>query len=505
MERKKKLKIILEYALLGAFLLFAGLCVAHLFYWKNLGNSLSASLLTEEGGLLYIYGRGLRFQVGENYQASVLAVGLFAYLGFVIFVLCLTMSLCKRVYHQAVNSVTALLAFESAAITLGGFLHADEIANAPTAGLREFLLAVTLVSTFFGVAAVCFAMLFTLGVTKEVKVETVPDRVAKDEVIIKPSTPVEATPVEETKPIAETKKVEKSAEPTPIVEKKPEQQSKPSVVKKSVKVRPTPAKVAEADIGDEPKTVKQTQKAVEASDESAKVPGKYELFQEAGFWKYRLKANNGEILIVSMGYKTKASALNGIETLKKHMPTASTRIVVDKNGFGQFRISSANDARLIATGEIYPNEKGASNALASVLKFYETDKIVPIKELPENEVREWEANLPKIEKASNGKVQIMNQDGKFLGKLIANNGETLFVTSTYSSRKALLAAIENLKDKIGTARITIARDKQNRYQFRVFSDNGMLLVVGETYPTKDGAISSATSMRNFLPKAKVID
>ena len=218
-----------------------------------------------------------------------------------------------------------------------------------------------------------------------------------------------------------------------------------------------------------------------------------------------MKANNGEILIVSLGYKSKASVLSGIQTLKKNMPEATTRIVVDKNRFAQFRISSNNDSRVLATGEIYQNEKGASSALASAMKFYTSEKTVFIQELPESEIREWETDLPKIVKSANGKIKVGQEDGKFIGKLIANNGEILFVTSTYSSRKALLNAVENLREKIAEARITIARDKQNRYQFRVFSDNGILLVVGETYSTKDSAISSAISMRNFLPKAKVID
>lgn len=498
MERKKKTKLILQYALLGVFLAYVVFCLSHLLYWRGLGHGLRAPLLGNEGGLLFIYGNGLGFQAGVAYKASSFAVGAYAYFGFIAFGLCLTMVLVRHAYRYIVNCFIALFAIQSAAMALGGFLHADEVANAPTAEVKGFLLAVAIISTLIGAIAICFSMVFPLGVVVEKKVDPVPDRVAKDEVMPKPSQPVEQKPVEE------KKKQEKLAEPTPIEEKKPQEEKKSSKVKKVARVRPTPASIAEADMGDDPKTVQQTKKKSELTDESSKVPGKYEIFQEAGFWKYRLKANNGEILIVSTGYRSKASALNGIETLKRHIPSASTRIVVDKNGFAQFRISSANDARLIATGEIYPNEKGASNALASVFKFYETDKIVTIRELPENEIREWEVELPKIVKSSNGKIQIIVQDGKYLGKLTANNGETLFVTSTYSSRKALLAAIDNLKEKIATARITIARDKQNRYQFRVFSDNGMLLVVGETYPTKDGAISSATSMRNFLPKAKVV-
>ena len=86
---------------------------------------------------------------------------------------------------------------------------------------------------------------------------------------------------------------------------------------------------------------------------------------------------------------------------------------------------------------------------------------------------------------------------KLQGRLIASNGEVLFITSTYSSKAALLAGYDKVKARIDDGNITVARDKQNRYQFRVYSDNGMLLLMGETYPSKDGAVKAAASARNF--------
>ena len=43
---------------------------------------------------------------------------------------------------------------------------------------------------------------------------------------------------------------------------------------------------------------------------------------KAGEFRFRLKARNGEIIAVSEGYKTKASCLNGIESVKKNAPDA---------------------------------------------------------------------------------------------------------------------------------------------------------------------------------------
>ncbi|UCR90181.1 YegP family protein [Mycetocola spongiae] len=47
--------------------------------------------------------------------------------------------------------------------------------------------------------------------------------------------------------------------------------------------------------------------------------GKFELYTDkAGEYRFRLKAANGEVIAVSEGYKAKASALNGIESVRKN-------------------------------------------------------------------------------------------------------------------------------------------------------------------------------------------
>ena len=50
---------------------------------------------------------------------------------------------------------------------------------------------------------------------------------------------------------------------------------------------------------------------------------KFEIFNDkAGEFRFRLKARNGEIIATSEGYKTKASCLNGVESVKKNAPEA---------------------------------------------------------------------------------------------------------------------------------------------------------------------------------------
>jgi uncharacterized protein len=49
------------------------------------------------------------------------------------------------------------------------------------------------------------------------------------------------------------------------------------------------------------------------------VVGKYELYQDASSkYRFRLKAGNGEIIASSEAYESKASALNGIDSVKRN-------------------------------------------------------------------------------------------------------------------------------------------------------------------------------------------
>ncbi|HZX09271.1 YegP family protein [Kribbella sp.] len=53
--------------------------------------------------------------------------------------------------------------------------------------------------------------------------------------------------------------------------------------------------------------------------------GKFELYKDkSGEFRFRLKAGNGEVIATSSeGYKTKASAMNGIDSIKRNAGEAN--------------------------------------------------------------------------------------------------------------------------------------------------------------------------------------
>jgi uncharacterized protein YegP (UPF0339 family) len=59
------------------------------------------------------------------------------------------------------------------------------------------------------------------------------------------------------------------------------------------------------------------------SIEGAVMAGKFELWvDKGGDWRFNLKASNGQVIATSQGYSSKASAVNGIESVKANAPGA---------------------------------------------------------------------------------------------------------------------------------------------------------------------------------------
>lgn len=51
--------------------------------------------------------------------------------------------------------------------------------------------------------------------------------------------------------------------------------------------------------------------------------GKFELWvDKGGDWRFNLKASNGQVIATSQGYASRASAVNGIESVKTNAPGA---------------------------------------------------------------------------------------------------------------------------------------------------------------------------------------
>lgn len=97
--------------------------------------------------------------------------------------------------------------------------------------------------------------------------------------------------------------------------------------------------------------------------------GKFELYKDkAGEFRFRLKAGNGEIILVSEGYKQKASAENGIESVRKNSAKDERFERKDSSsGKPMFNLKASN-GQVIGTSETYSSESARDNGIESVKK-----------------------------------------------------------------------------------------------------------------------------------------
>lgn len=97
--------------------------------------------------------------------------------------------------------------------------------------------------------------------------------------------------------------------------------------------------------------------------------GKFELYTDkAGEFRFRLKAGNGEIILASEGYKQKASAMNGIESVRKNAATDARYERKDSSsGKPMFNLKATN-GQVIGTSETYSSTSARDNGIESVKK-----------------------------------------------------------------------------------------------------------------------------------------
>jgi uncharacterized protein len=97
---------------------------------------------------------------------------------------------------------------------------------------------------------------------------------------------------------------------------------------------------------------------------------KFEVYQSGknNEFRFRLKAGNGQTILSSEGYTSKASCLNGIESVKKNASDPK-RVNKSTTPTGMFRFSlTAANSQIIGTSQNYKSESGRNNGIESIKK-----------------------------------------------------------------------------------------------------------------------------------------
>jgi len=87
-----------------------------------------------------------------------------------------------------------------------------------------------------------------------------------------------------------------------------------------------------------------------------------------GEFQFNLKADNGQTILASEGYTTRAACDNGVESVRKNAPDDGRYDrLTSRNGKYYFNLKAGN-GQIIGTSEMYESGSGRDNGIESVKK-----------------------------------------------------------------------------------------------------------------------------------------
>jgi uncharacterized protein YegP (UPF0339 family)/Sec-independent protein translocase protein TatA len=307
--------------------------------------------------------------------------------------------------------------------------------------------------------------------------------------------------VKEEAPVVEETKEEVVEEPTPVVEEtkeEPAEEPAPVVEETKEEVAEEPKKA--------PKKVKKEEPAPvveEAKKPTSRMQGKYVLVQEGPNWRYKLKASNGEVIIVSEPYTSEKAVRNGIETLKKNVDVSRCDIIEDKHGLFSFRVIT-KQGRCLATSANYKTKARAESASESYKRWALSDTII-LDDAGTTDHNEVEKIEVEIKEEHNGKFVIKEEFPGYVYQLVATNGRVIATSNRYKSKESCLDACEKFRICVYDGSFYVYKDKNSKFQFKLYNKQNRLVLAGEVYADRSRAISVIESIKKHAKYAVVVD
>ena len=92
----------------------------------------------------------------------------------------------------------------------------------------------------------------------------------------------------------------------------------------------------------------------------------FEVKKSGDKFHFVLKAGNGQVILSSQMYASKASAMNGVESVRKNCANDDCwERKTAKNGKFHFNLKSTN-GQIVGSSQMYASESGMNNGIQSV-------------------------------------------------------------------------------------------------------------------------------------------
>lgn len=106
---------------------------------------------------------------------------------------------------------------------------------------------------------------------------------------------------------------------------------------------------------------------------------KFEIYKDkAGKYRFRLKAGNGQNILASEAYESKAGAKNGVKSVMNNASN-DARYVKKESANGKFYFNlRAGNNQVIGTSEMYDSASGRDNGIEAVKKADSKAQVVEL-------------------------------------------------------------------------------------------------------------------------------
>ncbi len=297
--------------------------------------------------------------------------------------------------------------------------------------------------------------------------------------------PVEETPAEEEK--AEEPAEEEAATEEPVEEEK---KTEEAPVEEATEEASKPAPAVKAD---------EKESYDDEEDKEHTVKGKYLIVSEGPNYRYKLKASNGEVIIVSEPYTSEKAVRTGIETLKKNLDKSHCDVVEDKHGLFSFRIMTGQ-GRCLATSANYSTKASATNAIESYKRWALSENIV-VDDSEDKDHQEVEVLDFEIEQENNGTYVIKEEGEGFVYQLIAANKRVIATSLVYQSKASCKEALEKFRVAVYEGTFYLFKDKNDKCQFKLYNKQKRLVLAGEVYDSKQAVVSVVEAIKRLAKLA----
>ncbi|MCA9620443.1 MAG: DUF1508 domain-containing protein [Myxococcales bacterium] len=210
--------------------------------------------------------------------------------------------------------------------------------------------------------------------------------------------------------------------------------------------------------------------------------GRFELFEgHDGQFYFSLLAGNGEKVLRSEGYTTKAAAKKGIQSVVENGKKAERYDILEaENGEFYFNLEAGN-YQVIGTSELYTTKSSAERGAKTVRSLVET---VSVDELLSGD--------PKFE-------VFEGQNGDHYFRLRAKNGQIVLQSEGYASRGGAEAAVETVRELAGHVEsYEVLAGQNEQHFFHIVAGNGEIVANGEMYSSKYAAERGAENVRRIV-------